>query len=305
MLVVLLTGNLDVGVTVTLGCMELGILLESDTRVLCVTVCVLSVEFTGMLNSVFNVLSVSTGVLKGLGDAGLEKLDILVTLWIVELVGMTVVEVGITVPEVGITVPDVGSTVAEVGNAVENVEFLSIREELETRALELGETVAFVLNTVVEFCSILLDIPIPLVLNAVADFKVDTTKLELNKGMVVEKLTSVVEITVVFAVNISVVSSVLDLKVLLLSVKTKLLEFSTLLCMSVTGLENVMLVFDTPTKLVMFGSAMVEETNTVLLLGGTNEDVSVKRLLDLGTMVEFTTRAVDETAGREEDKMVS
>lgn len=283
------------GVTVTLGCMELEILLESDTRVLCVTVCVLSVEFTGILDSIFNVLSVSTGVLTELGEAGLEKLDIVVTLRIGELVGKTVVEVGITVP-------DVSSTVAEVGNAVENVEFLSIKE-LETKALELGKTDAFLLNTVVEFCSISLDIPNPLVLNEVVGFKVDTTKLELNKGMVEERLTSVVDITVAFAVNIAVVSSVLDLKVLLLSVKAKLLEFRTLLCMSVTGLENVMLVFDTPSKLVVFGSAMVEETNTVLLLSGTNEELSVKLLLEPGTIVEFTTGTVDET-GPEEDKMV-
>lgn len=213
---------------------------------------------------------------------------------------MTMVEVGITVAEVGITVTVVGS-------AVKKVELLSTNEELETTALELGETVAFVLNTIVVFCKTSLDLTIPLVLNTVVrfcDFKVDVNKLEFIKGVVLVRLTSVVDITVLLPVNIAVVSSVLDFKVLLLFVKTKLLEFNTLLCMSVTVLENVTLVFETATKLLALGSKTVEEANTVSLLGGTNEDVLVKRLLKLETNVEVTTNTVDETVCVEEIMVV-
>lgn len=86
MLVVLFTDGLDVSMTVTLGWTELGILLDtlttvllaSGTRVLRVTVRVLCVEFTGILNSVCSVLLVSNGVLTELGDAILEELDIIV-----------------------------------------------------------------------------------------------------------------------------------------------------------------------------------------------------------------------------------
>lgn len=69
--------------TVTLGWTELGILLETPTtlllkcgtRVLRVSVRVLCVEFTGMLNSVCIVLGEGTTVLIVLGDAVLVKFD--------------------------------------------------------------------------------------------------------------------------------------------------------------------------------------------------------------------------------------
>ena len=52
------------------------LLLECGTRVLCVSVRVLWMEFTGVLNSVCVVLGESTGVLTVLGDAVLVKLDV-------------------------------------------------------------------------------------------------------------------------------------------------------------------------------------------------------------------------------------
>jgi len=72
-----------VGMTVTLGWTELGILLETlktlllecGTRVLRESVRVLRVEFTGMLNSVCIVLRESSSVLTELEDADLVKLD--------------------------------------------------------------------------------------------------------------------------------------------------------------------------------------------------------------------------------------
>jgi len=72
-----------VGMTVTLGWTELGILLETlktlllecGTRVLRESVRVLCVEFTGMLNSVCIVLRESSSVLTELEDADLVKLD--------------------------------------------------------------------------------------------------------------------------------------------------------------------------------------------------------------------------------------
>ena len=71
------------GMTVTLGWTELVILLETlttpllkcGTRVLRVSVSVLCVEFTGMLNSVCIELSESTSVMSVLGDAVLVRLD--------------------------------------------------------------------------------------------------------------------------------------------------------------------------------------------------------------------------------------
>ena len=114
-LVVLFTWGLDVGMTVTLGWTELGILLEtlttllleSGTRVLLASVRVLCVEFTGVLISVCVVLSESTSVLTVLGDIVLVKLD---AFWIGELVGNTVVDVGITEVKVRITVAEDGVT---------------------------------------------------------------------------------------------------------------------------------------------------------------------------------------------------
>jgi len=72
-----------VGMAVTLGWTELGILLETlktlllecGTRVLRESVRVLCVEFTGMLNSVCIVLRERSSVLTVLEDAELVKLD--------------------------------------------------------------------------------------------------------------------------------------------------------------------------------------------------------------------------------------
>ena len=72
------------GMTVTLDWTKLGslletltiLLLECGTRVLRVSVRVLSVEFTGVPKSVCIVLSESTSVLIVLGDAVLVKLDV-------------------------------------------------------------------------------------------------------------------------------------------------------------------------------------------------------------------------------------
>ena len=308
MLVVLFTESLDVGMTVTLGWIELGILLdtltslllECDSRVLTVNVRVLCVEFTATLNSVCSVLLLSTDVLAELGDALLEKLDVAVAFWSEELVGMTVVNVGIRVAEVAFTV-------AVVGSAMEKVELLSTNEELETRALELGETVAFVLNTVVKSCSISLVLTIPLELNTVVrfcDFKVDVTKLEFIKGVALVRLTSAADVTVLFPVTITVVRIVLDVKALVLSVKTELLEFNKLLSTAVKVLENVALVFKTVTKLLALGSKMVEGTTIVSLLGRTNEEVLVNCLVVLGTNVELTTNTVDKTVRGEEKRVL-
>ena len=72
------------GMTVTLDGTKLDslletlttLLLECETRVLRVSVRVLCVEFTGMVNSVCIVLGESTSVLTVLGDAVLAKLDV-------------------------------------------------------------------------------------------------------------------------------------------------------------------------------------------------------------------------------------
>ena len=78
------TRGLDVGMTVTLSWTELGILLKTLTtlllergaRVLRVSVPVLCVEFTGMLNSVCVVPGGSTSVLIVVGDIVLVKPDV-------------------------------------------------------------------------------------------------------------------------------------------------------------------------------------------------------------------------------------
>jgi len=129
------------------------------------------------------------------------------------------------------------------------------------------------------------------------DFNADVTKLEFNKGVVVVKLTSVVDITVLFPVNIAVVSREVDFRVVLVSVEIKLLVFiKWLLSADVTVLENVTLVFESVTKLLALGSKIVEERKIDLLLGRTNEEVLVTLLLKLGTTdEEFATNTVDET----------
>lgn len=257
-----------------------------------ITARVLCVEFTGMPTE--------------LGDAFLEKLDI--------VVGMTVVEVDVTVVKLGVTVAeDFSNSVLLIAI----VELLNINEELETRGLGLVEAVLFAPITVVVFCTMSLDLIIPsLALNTVVmvcDVKRDVTKLEyeLNTGVVLEIPTSVVDtITVLFPVNIAVVSSVVDFRVLILSVKRRevdeganLLEFNTLALLSidVTTLENASLVCEAVTnKLLEFGSKMVEETTVDVLLGrivAINEELLVNSLLALGTTdVELTTNIVDETS---------
>ena len=168
-------------------------------------------------------------------------------------------------------------------------------EELTTRALELGETAAVVLNTVVEFCKPSLNLTVLLVLIAVVrfcDFKVDVTKLEFNKGVVVGRLTSVVNSTVLFPANIAVVSSEVDFRTVLVSV----LWFITLLSADVTMLDNVTLDFGTATKLLALRSKMVEERKMDSLLGRMNEEVLVTLLLELETTDEkLTTTTVDGT----------
>ncbi|KAJ7363252.1 hypothetical protein OS493_011534 [Desmophyllum pertusum] len=242
-----------------------------------------------------------------LGDAFLEKLDI--------VVGMTVAEVDVTVVKLGVTVAEDFSISSVLLIAM--VELLNINEELETRGLGLVEAVLFAPITVVVFCTISLDLIIPsLALNTVVmvcDVKRDVTKLEneLNTGVVLEIPTSVVDtITVLFPVNIAVVSSVVDFRVLILSVKRRevdeganLLEFNTLALLSidVTTLENASLVCEAVTnKLLEFGSKMVEETTVDVLLGrivAINEELLVNSLLALGTTdEEFTTNIVDETS---------
>lgn len=258
-----------------------------------ITARVLCVEFTGMPTE--------------LGDAFLEKLDI--------VVGMTVAEVGGTVVKLGVTVAEDFSISSVLLIAM--VELLDINEELETRGLGLVEAVLFAPITVVVFCTMSLDLIIPsLALNTVVmvcDVKRDVTKLEyeLNTGVVLEIPTSVVDtITVLFPVNIAVVSSVVDFRVLILSVKRRevdeganLLEFNTLALLSidVTTLENASLVCEAVTnKLLEFGSKMVEETTVDVLLDrivAINEELLVNSLLALGTTdVELTTNIVDETS---------
>lgn len=258
-----------------------------------ITARVLCVEFTGMPTE--------------LGDAFLEKLDI--------VVGMTVAEVGGTVVKLGVTVAEDFSISSVLLIAM--VELLDINEELETRGLGLVEAVLFAPITVVVFCTMSLDLIIPsLALNTVVmvcDVKRDVTKLEneLNTGVVLEIPTSVVDtITVLFPVNIAVVSSVVDFRVLILSVKRRevdeganLLEFNTLALLSidVTTLENASLVCEAVTnKLLEFGSKMVEETTVDVLLGrivAINEELLVNSLLALGTTdEEFTTNIVEETS---------
>ena len=226
-------------------------------------------------------------------------------------VGITVTEVGITVTEVGITVSEVGITVTEVGVTVTEgvsiirvllipkVELARTNEELTTRALELVETVAVVLNTAVEFCNTLLDLTILLVLEVVVkfcDFKDSVTKLELDKGVVVVRLTSVVDITVLFLVNIAVVSSEIDFRTELVSVEIELLVFIPILSKDDRVPETVTLVFETAAKLLALDSKMVEERKIDLLLGRTNKEVLVTPLLKLWTTdEEFTTITVDET----------
>lgn len=308
MLVVLFIWGLDVGMTVTLGWTELGILLETlttlllecGTRVLRVSVRVLCVEFTGVLISVCFVLSGGTSVLTVLGDTVLVKLD---AFWIGELVGTTVTDVGSNVAEVRMTVAEDGFTVTEgvsIGVLlIPKVELARTNEELTTRALELGETVAVVLNTAVEVCNTSLDLTVLLMLIVVVrfcDFKVDVTKLEFNMGVVLVRLTSVDDITVLFPVNIAVVSSEVDLRTALVSVDIKLLMFIALLSADVTMLDNVTLVFGTATKVLALGSKMVEERRVDSLLGRMNEEVLVTLLLEPGTTdEELTTNTVDET----------
>lgn len=202
--------------------------------------------------------------------------------------------------EIDVTVAEVGITVAIRVLLIPKVELARSNEELITRALELGETVAIVLNTAVEFCNTLLDLMMLLVLIAVVkfcDFNADVTKLEFNKGVVVVTLTSVVDITVLFPVNIAVVSREVDFRAVLVSVEIKLLVFiKWLLSADVTVLENVTLVFESATKLLALGSKMMEERKIDLLLDRTNEEVLVTLLLKLGTSdEEFATNTVDET----------
>lgn len=130
--------------------------------------------------------------------------------------------------EIDVTVAEVGITVAIRVLLIPKVELARSNEELITRALELGETVAIVLNTAAEFCNTLLDLMMLLVLIAVVkfcDFNADVTKLEFHKGVVVVTLTSVVDITVLFPVNIAVVSREVDFRAVLVSVEIKLLVF--------------------------------------------------------------------------------
>lgn len=201
--------------------------------------------------------------------------------------------------EIGVTVTEVGFIVAIRVLLIPKVELARRNEELITRALELGETVAIVLNTAVEFCNTSLDLMMLLALIAVVkfcDFNVDVTKLEFNKGVVVVRLTSVVDITVLFPVNMALVSREVDFKTVLMSVEIKLLVFITLLSADVRALENVTLVLESATKLLVLGSKMVAERKIDLLLGRTNEEVLVTLLLKLGTSnEEFATNTVDET----------
>ena len=206
-------------------------------------------------------------------------------------------EVRFTVAEVGITVTEGVSIIRVL--LIPRDELSGTDEELTTRALELGETVAFALNTAVEFCNTLLDLMMLLALMAVVkfcDFNVDVTKLEFNKGVVAVRLTWVVGITVLFPVYIAVVSREVDFRTVLMSVEIKLLLFIKLLPAEVTVIENVTLIFETATKLLALGSKMVEERKMDLLLGGRNEEVLATLLVKLGTTdEELTPNTVDET----------
>lgn len=94
------------------------------------------------------------------------------------------------VAEVGVTVTEGVSSTRVL--LIPKDELARTDEELTRRALELGETVAIVLNTAVEFFNISLDSTIPLVLIAVVKlcgFNVEVTKLEFNKGVVIVGLT--------------------------------------------------------------------------------------------------------------------
>ena len=89
------------------------------------------------------------------------------------------------------TVAEVGVTMTE-GVSIIRVLLIPKDELARTRAPELGETVATVLDTAVEFFNISLDLTIPLVLIRVVtlcDFNVEVTKLEFNKGVVIVRLT--------------------------------------------------------------------------------------------------------------------
>ena len=141
----------------------------------------------------------------------------------------TVTEVCTTVAEVGLTVTKVGLTedvpVIRV-LLIPKVELARSNEELTTRVLDLVKTVTVVLDTAVEFCNTSLEPTILLVLIAVvnfSDFKDGVTKLEFNKGVVVARLITVVDITVLFPVNIAVVRSEIDFRTGLVSVEIDLL----------------------------------------------------------------------------------
>ena len=200
------------------------------------------------------------------------------------------------------TVAEVGDTVTE---GVSTIRVLLIpKDELtRTRALELGETVATVRNTAVEFFNISLDFTIPLVLIRIVklcDFNVEVTKLEFKKGALIVGLPLVADITVLFRVNIAVVSKEVDFRTVPMFVGIKLLVFIKLLSADVTVLKNVTLVFETATKRLALDSKMVEERKIDLLLGERNQEVLVTLLLKLGTTEEeFATSTVDETVREE------
>ena len=200
------------------------------------------------------------------------------------------------------TVAEVGDTVTE-GVSIIRVLLIPKDELTRTRALELGETVATVRNTAVEFFNISLDFTIPLVLIRIVklcDFNVEVTKLEFKKGALIVGLPLVVDITVPFRVNIAVVSKEVDFRTVPMFVGIKLLVFIKLLSADVTVLKNVTLVFETATKRLALDSKMVEERKIDLLLGERNEEVLVTLLLKLGTTEEeFATSTVDGTIREE------
>lgn len=79
------------------------------------------------------------------------------------------------------------------------------------------------------------------------------------------------------------VSKEVDFRAVVMSVEIKLLDvFIKLLSADVTVLENIILVFETSTKLLALGSKMVEERKIDLLTLGTTDE-------------EFATNVVDET----------
>ena len=91
------------------------------------------------------------------------------------------------------------------------------------------------------------------------------------------------------------VSREVDFRAVLMPVEIKVLVFVKLLSADRTVLENVTLVFETATKLLVLGSKMAEEREIDLLLGEMNEEALVTLLLKLGTTdEEFATNAVDE-----------